>query len=211
DAVASALARHTVYAFPRRQDDLSLRGFVVDPDAMTRLSADDPRRLEGLAAITGRRSCQRLGARPADFTSASERIALSADSEEARGPAVIYLGGQAPGSPAPDGWTPRMLRGFGFFTFDQLTAAGTERLRAEAREAGLPLTHPILAEPFVVRLNLHRRPRAPLALAVRLGAQFPVGVVKLDERTLDDSADETERLTVCDAPPIPVAMLPAQN
>src|SRR5262249_58175683 len=81
DAVASALARHTVYAFPRRQDDLSLRGFVVDPDAMTRLSADDPRRLEGLAAITGRRSCQRLGARPAGFPKPPARRTRTADLE----------------------------------------------------------------------------------------------------------------------------------
>src|SRR6185369_5915954 len=85
-------------------------------------------------------------------------IALSADSLAARGPAVILLGGKTAGTPQPDGWPPRTMRGFGFFTFDQQTAAGTERLAAEARATGLPPNHPLLDQPFVLRLNLHRTP-----------------------------------------------------
>ena len=203
DAVARALATRTVYAYPRRQEELGLRGFVIDQHATEQLSPDNPRRLEGLAAITGRRPCQIAGRSPADFAAISDRIALSADSEAARGPVAVYLGGETAGAPAPDGWSPRMLRGFGFFTFDQLTPAGTARLQAEARAVGLPPTHPLLSQTFVVRLNLHRTPRAPLVLPVLLGAHFPVGVVKLDE-----DAVEAGRMTVCDAPLVQVAALP---
>ncbi|HJZ75796.1 MAG TPA: hypothetical protein VKE51_28880 [Vicinamibacterales bacterium] len=206
EAVADALERRLVYAYPRRQADLSLRGFVVDQNAAARLAADNPHQLEGIAAITGRRSCQTIGRRIADFNGATDRIALSADSEAARGPAVIYLGGTSAGAPFPDGWSPRMLRGFGFFTFDQLTPAGSERLRAEALAAKLPLTHPILGEPFVIRFNLHRTPRAPLTLPVILGGRFPIGVVKLDE-----DADDAGRLTVCDAPRVALSTLPPQD
>jgi hypothetical protein len=202
DAVAHALGSHAVFAFPRRQEDLSLRGFVVDQEAAARL-ADNRRQLEGIAAITGRRLCQNVGGSFTDFNGVSDRIAVSADSEAVRGPVVIYLGGRSAGAPGPDGWSPRMLRGFGYFTFDQLTPAGTGRLRAEAREAGLPLTHPLLAEPFVIRLNLHRTPRSPLTLPVLLGASFPIGVVRLEE-----GADGVGRLTVCDAPPVALSTLP---
>jgi len=206
DAIVHALESRPVYAYPRRQADLSLRGFVVDQAATVRLAPDNAHQLEGIAAITGRRSCEGVSRSPADFNGAGARIALSADSESARGPAVIYLGGTSAGAPIPDGWSPRMLRGFGFFTFDQLTPAGTERLRAEAVAAGLPLTHPLLGEPFVVRFNLHRTPRAPLALPVILGAPFPIGVVKLEE-----DADDIGRLTVCDAPPVALSTLPLRN
>jgi hypothetical protein len=92
------------------------------------------------------------------------------------------------------------VRGFGFFTFDQLTPAGTERLMAEARATGLPADHPLLEQPFVVRLNLHRTPRAPLALAVILGSTFPVGATRLDPH-----AAKVGQLTVCDAPAIVVS------
>jgi hypothetical protein len=200
EAVGRALSSQPVYAFPWRQDDLSLRGFVVEPFATGGGATDSAHSLEGVAAITGRRRCQAVEPAWADFSGASDRIALSADSLAARGPAVILLGGKTAGAPQPDGWSPRTLRGFGFFTFDQLTPAGTERLTAEARATGLPTNHPLLDQPFVVRLNLHRTPRAPLALAVILGGAFPVGATRLDP-----NAANVGHLTVCDAPAIAVS------
>lgn len=199
-AVAGALATQTVYAFPWRQDEFSLRGFVVDPFSPLHGSADAAHALEGVAAITGRRRCQPVEPAWADFVGASDRIALSADSVAARGPAVILLGGNTAGDPQPDGWSPRTVRGFGFFRFDQLTRAGTERLIAEARATGLPANHPLLDQPFVLRLNLHRTPRAPLALPVVLGGSFPVGAARL----APDAAN-VGHLTVCDAPAIAVS------
>ena len=200
EAVGRALSSQAVYAFPWRQNDLSLRGFVVEPIPAARVGSDGAHGLDGVAAISGRRRCQAVGPAWADFSGASDRIALSADSLAARGPAVILLGGQAAGSPHPDGWSPRTLRGFGFFTFDQLTASGTERLVAEVRASGLPPSHPLLDQPFVVRLNLHRTPRAPLALPVILGDAFPVGATRLDP-----NAAAVGHLTVCDAPAIAVS------
>src|SRR4051812_5912713 len=204
DAVGRALSSQTVYAFPWRQDDLSLRGFVVEAVPSVRVTSDSAHTLDGVAAVTGRRRCQAVEPAWADFSGASDRIALSADSLAARGPAVILLGGKTAGGPQPDGWSPRTVRGFGFFTFDQLTPAGTERLAAEARATGLPSNHPLLGEPFVVRLNLHRTPRAPLALPVILGGSFPVGATRLDP-----AAVNVGHLTICDAPAIAVSSFAA--
>lgn len=204
EAVGRALSHQTVYAFPWRQDEFSLRGFVVEPLPAARGASDGAHALEGVAAITGRRRCQAVAPAWADFSGASDRIALSADSLAARGPAVILLGGKTAGAPQPDGWSLRTMRGFGFFTFDQQTAAGTERLAAEARATGLPLNHPLLDQPFVVRLNLHRTPRAPLALPVILGGAFPVGATRLDP-----NAANVGHLTVCDAPAIAVSSFAA--
>ena len=116
---------------------------------------------------------------------------------------VLYLGGAASAEPRPDAWPPRTGRGFSFFVFDQLSGTRSNRLRAEARDAGLTLEHPVLAEPFVIRLILHRTPRAPLALAVTLGASFPIGAAKLQR-----GAADVGHLTVCDAPAIPISALP---
>jgi hypothetical protein len=206
DAVERALATHAVYAFPRRQDELALRGFVVDAAAAARLATGSGRDLDGLAQISGRRVCQRIGSTWADFDGEAERFAVSADSEAARGPAVIYLAGPSPGAPVPDGWSRRMLRGFGYTPLDRLTPAGVDRVRAEARAAGLTETHPVFLEPFVIRFSVHRTPRAPLALAVSLGTHFPVGLVKLEDRARD-----VGRLMICDAPPTPTSPLPPRN
>src|SRR5262249_38652190 len=129
------------------------------------------------------------------------RIAMAGDSESDRGPIIAYLGGATPLEPRPDGWPPRTTRGFRFAVFDQRDKLRSERLQAEAREAGLPSGHPVMTSPFVVRLTLHRTPRAPLALAVDLGASFPVGVAKLAE----DNVDSAGHLTLCDAPDVQVA------
>src|SRR4029079_4360561 len=98
--------------------------------------------------------------------------------------------------------SPRMLRGFGFFTYDQGGDGGSARLQAEGRDVGLRPDHPVLSAPFVVRLTLHRTPRAPLALPVLLGAPFPSGAAKLDR-----ASAEAGHLIVCDAPAIQIAPL----
>jgi hypothetical protein len=158
--------------------------------------------MEGLAAITARRPCQIVGDTWADLSGSSGRIAISADSEAAHGPVVVYLGGAAAGEPVPDGWPSRTIRGFHFFNFDRLTPTRAARLMAETGATGLPSGHPLLAQPFILRLTLHRTPRAPLALAVTLGAPFPIGVAKLErDRT------EAGQLTVCDAPAVPISPL----
>jgi hypothetical protein len=199
DAVTRALADRTVYAFPHRQEDLSLRGFVVEQLAGAGPGAPA---VDGIAEITGRRRCVTIGDQWADVTSASDRIALSADGETARGPVTIYFGGPAAAGPYADWWPPRTTRGFRFATFDQLTGARSARLQEEARDSGLPPDHPVLAAPFVIRLTLHRTPRAPLALPVMLGGRFPAGVAKLEPGGADAG-----HLTLCDAPAVPISPL----
>ena len=91
-------------------------------------------------------------------------------------------------------------------TFDQIAGHQSERLLAEARDAGLHADDPVLADPFVIRLTLHRTPRAPRGLAAALGAPFPRGVARLEP-----DATHTGTLIVCDAPPIVITPLPSRE
>ena len=201
DAVARAAAGRTVYAFPRRQEDLGLRGFVIEPLRPVNAATGDGRgEFDGVAAVTATRGCQTVGDTWTDLAGTAGRIALSADTEAARGPVVMFLGGTSAVEPGPDGWPPRTTRGFGFFTYDQRGGQRSDRLAAEAREVGLASGHAVLAQPFVVRLTLHRTPRAPLALAVTLGAAFPIGVAKLES----DHAN-VGHLRICEAPSVAVS------
>jgi hypothetical protein len=207
EAIQEALRSHAIYAFPHAQEELGLRGFVITPLTGPSFTANGTtREIDGVAAITGRRACQTMGDAWTVVSGASGRVALSADSEEARGPVTLYLGGQAAGQPVPDGWPPRTLRGFRFMTFDQIAGHQSERLLAEARDAGLHADDPVLADPFVIRLTLHRTPRAPRGLAAALGAPFPRGVARLEP-----DATHTGTLIVCDAPPIVITPLPSRE
>jgi hypothetical protein len=197
EVMAQALDRGPVFAFPRGQQDLSLRGFAIEPVTRigrSREGAADT--IEGLTAVTGIRSCQVIGDSWIDLDAigASGRIALSGDSEAAYGPIVLYLGGLTDGEPRADGWPIRSTRGFRWASFDRQTDANRERLQAEARAVGLS-EHPVFAAPFVTRLTLHRTPRAPLTLAVLLGASLPVGIGKGEY-----AGPGAAHLTICDAP-----------
>src|SRR5207245_7963750 len=56
DAIAHALVGGSVYAFPRRQEDLSLRGFVIEPLTAAVLRRDEGRQaIRGLAATPAHR------------------------------------------------------------------------------------------------------------------------------------------------------------
>ncbi len=199
DVLAHALERGPVFAFPRGQEDLSLRGFAIESVARIGRGRDGAAEtIEGLAAVTGIRSCQAIGDSWSDLDAlgASGRIALSGDSEAAYGPIVVYLGGPARGEPRSDEWPPRSTMGFRWTAFDRRTDANRERLEAEARAIGLS-EHPVFAESFVTRLTLHRTPRAPLTLAVLLGASFPASVGKGLY-----PGPGAAHLTICEAPPV---------
>jgi hypothetical protein len=205
EMVRRALESGAVYAFPRQQENLNQRGFTIEPLPVTVFGRDNvAEKLGGVATIVATRRCQVIGTAWVDLggAGAEGRIAMAADSETARGPMTIYLGGAMAAQPLPDGWPPRTTRGFLFGLFDQRNGKRSDRLMAAARGAGLPTEHAVLGEPFVVRLTLHRTPRAPLALAVALGASFPFGVAKLEQRPADAG-----QLTVCSAPAIEVIPL----
>jgi hypothetical protein len=202
DVIKSALDRGPVYAFPRGQEDLSQRGFVIEPVARIGRAQDESNKtVDGLAAIAGTRPCQIVGERWIDLAGigATGRIAMSGDSESAYGPIVLYLGGPMAGEPAPDGWPLRVTRGFRTFTFDRETEAHADRLRAEARAREL-IDLEVFASPYVTRLTLNRTPRAPLTLGILLGASRPVGVAK--ELYFDPSP--SSHLTICEAPPVKI-------
>jgi hypothetical protein len=205
EVVRRALESGAVYAFPRQQENLGQRGFTIEALPVTVFGRDNAaEKIGGLATIAATRRCQVIGTAWVDLDGAGAqgRIAMAADSETARGPMTIYLGGTMATQPIPDGWPPRTTRGFVFGLFDQRDGKRSDRLMAEARDAGLPTGHAALAEPFVVRLTLHRTPRAPLALAVALGASFPFGVARLEPGSADAGP-----LTVCSAPAIDVIPL----
>jgi hypothetical protein len=199
EEVALARAGHTVCVFPWAQTDLSLRGFAVEP-AAARLGPSTA--LAGLAVITGTRPCADVGANWGPLPPTSGRVALSADAETTVGPVVMYFGGDGVAGPGPDRWPSRTLRGFRVATFDQRDAEQSRRLKGEAADLQLPAGDRVLAAPTVVRLTLHRTPRAPLAFAAILGAPFPLGTAKFEQ-----GAAAVGRFTVCDAPAVPIAML----
>ena len=196
--VLAALQTSRVYAFPSAQRDLNVRGFVIE-------SLADPRRpdkqLRGLARVTGTRPCAELGRTWVDLAGvgASGRVALSAASELAEGPVVVYFSGATAYTPGPDGWPPRAQRGFDLRMFGRRTAEESARLDAEAKEAGLQ-GHPVFASPFVARLTLYRTPHAPLALPIVLGPPRARGVGRL----VADYAGALP-LTICDTPNTQIA------
>ncbi len=202
DVIKRALDRGPVYAFPRGQEDLSQRGFVIEPVARIGPAQDESHKIvDGLAAITATRPCQIVGERWVDLAGigATGRIAMSGDSESAYGPIVLYLGGLVAGEPAPDGWPLRATRGFRAGTFDRETEAHADRLLAEARARELS-DREVFASPYVTRLTLNRTPRAPLTLGILLGASRPVGVARGEY--FDPSP--SSHLTICEAPPVKI-------
>jgi hypothetical protein len=204
EVVKRAIESGAVYAFPRQQENLSQRGFAIEPFAVTVFNRDNvAEKIGGVASIVATRRCEDIGNGWVDLAGAGTqgRISMAADSETARGPVTMYLGGSMAARPVPDGWPERTTRGFRFGLFDQREGR-SDRLVSDARALGLTTEHAVLAEPFVVRLALHRTPRAPLVLAVALGASFPFGVAKLEH----DSADGGH-LTVCSAPAIEILPL----
>jgi len=201
-SVGQALARGPVYVFPKGRDDLNKRGFdTAAVEVGLRLPGVDRANIAGLAVITGFRPCLTVGADWTDLAGGfpSGRMAFVADTDAAHGPLVLFLGGSNAVQPHPDAWPDRTTRGFRFAAFDQRAAHRAEPLE-EARLHGLPTDHAVLTMPFVMRLLLHRTPRAPLALAVTLGAPFPVAVARLQEGSV-----ESGHLMLCDAPKVDIA------
>jgi hypothetical protein len=195
DVVAAALARGPVYAFPRGQLELGLRGFVMRPVTTVARRRDRAQeQISGLARITERGACYAIGNDWAAIgqVSASGRIAVVAASDAAVGPVELRFGGPSIATPSPDGWSPRMMRGFHARTYDRRRPADAELLATEAHASGAPSDR-VLSSPFVLTLYLYRTPRGPLALPVTLGAAFPLGVARLD------AAAASQQLSVCDA------------
>jgi hypothetical protein len=194
-----------VYAFPRAQEDLSQRGFMIEPVARIGRARDDSdKTVRGLAAITGTRPCRVVGEPWVDLAGigTTGRIAMSGDSESAYGPIVLYLGGAMAGEPRPDGWPPRATRGFRSATFDRETEGHADRLQAEARARELSDLE-VFASPYVTRLTLNRTPRAPLTLGILLGASRPIGVAK----GMYFNPLASAHLTICEAPPVRIDSL----
>jgi hypothetical protein len=196
DAVTRALASGPAYAFPRGQADLGLRGFLLRPTASIGRQRDrTPEEIAGLAAIVGRRPCYAMRKEWVDVgdAAAGGKIAVAAWSEQSVGPVTLILGGAMWPVLVTNTWTTRMIRGFHFSVYDRRNPAEADALLAGARTLGVPLDHPALAMPVVLRLSVHRIPRGPLALPVILGGAFPAGIARLD------STDVSQQLSVCDA------------
>ena len=142
EVVRRALESGAVYAFPRQQENLSQRGFAIEPLAVTVFSRDNvAEKIGGVATIVTTRRCQVIGTAWVDLgdAGAQGRIALAADSDTARGPVTIYLGGAMAAQPLPDGWPERTTRGFLFGVFDQREG---KRLRSPGgRSAGARPDH----------------------------------------------------------------------
>jgi hypothetical protein len=197
EAVLAATTRGQVFAFPAGERELALRGFAFEP--VPDPTSPRSRTLRGVAAISATRACVALTHTWSDLDGigAHGRIALSADSDAANGPAIVYFEGESGYTPGPDGWPPRVVWGFDLRMFPRRTPQEADRIEAEAAEAGLR-GHPAFASAYVARLTLYRTPHAPLTLPIILGPPRAHGVGRLRD------ADALP-LTLCDAPNVDIS------
>ena len=194
DSVARALETATVWAFPSGQHRLSLRGFAIEDRS--------DQRMHGLARVASARACRELGASLVDLSAegAHGRIAVVATHELDNGPVVLYFGGATGYEPGPDDWPPRVRTGFAVTVFDRRSPANLTLPEAELNDTPLR-QQPIAAMPFIARIVVKRTPRSPLELPIVLGPPSPIGLGRLAA-----DASTTDRISVCDAPPIRVSI-----
>jgi hypothetical protein len=163
DPIAAALASRHVHALPRAQRDLRHQGFEM---------SEAPAAAPGLALVGAFTPCAPIGGewRVAAALSGAEHVAVVADAAPARGPYVIYLGGEQPFAPAPDGWPVRARRGFFAESFDASAPDSNAALVASRTRDGVGAPDLARDHAHVARLELWRTPDAPLALPVSLGS-----------------------------------------
>ena len=94
------------------------------------------------------------------------KLALVADSDDAQGPLVVYVGGPLPMEATPLGWPPLALRGFYTWRYDRPILPGRLTLPQEIANDAAPAQHPAVTAPNVTRTELWRVPGAPLALTI---------------------------------------------
>jgi hypothetical protein len=164
DPIAAALASRHVHALPRAQRDLRHQGFEMGVPA----AAAAP----GVALVRAFTPCAPIGGkwRAAPALSGAEHLAVVADAAPARGPYVIYLGGEQPFAPAPGGWPARARRGFFAEAFDASTPDSNAALVASLARDGVGAPDLARDHAHLARLELWRTPDAPLALPVSLGS-----------------------------------------
>jgi hypothetical protein len=164
EAVAAALPSWHVLALPRAQRDLQHQGFELGPAA------------HGGAAVRPSTPCAPVigewAAAPA--LAGAAHLAVVADSVRARGPYVIYVGGDEPFVPAPNAWPERARRGFHAERFDIRDGNADAALRESLAGDGLSQENAFGTHTHVARLELWRTPDAPLALPVSLGTPAAV-------------------------------------
>jgi hypothetical protein len=202
DAIRGALEASPVYAFPMGQQDLSLRGFVIEPVTIGFRREDEVgNRIAGVAAITGTRPCVAVGGEWSDVspTLMQGRIAVSAASEADDGPVVMYLGRSSRAEPRPDGWPAPTTPAFHVDTFDQRETSARAALIAAATADGAPSAQAALQQPFVTRLRVYRTPSAPLALAILLDGAFTAGIAKVG-----GEGGQNTHLMMCEAPAVQI-------
>jgi hypothetical protein len=171
--VADQLRRTRVFALPRSQRMLRDVGIELTP-----VSGSVP----GLAEIRQAHSCSSLDAEPPTplaGLAGRDRFSLVAQTDNDRGPLVIFFSSRAPLTPAASGWPAEALRGFHARTFDTSAAPDLDALKAEIAGYNFPTVAWSPDVPYVTRIEMWRTPGAPLALPVSLGGSAGSSVAKL--------------------------------
>jgi hypothetical protein len=88
------------------------------------------------------------------------------------GAVAIYAGSDRPIDPKPIDWPALVTRGFRVSSYAR-TDQDRVRLEHDVLEDALARNHPVLNQPFVVRLELWKMLAAPALLAMDLGAVAP--------------------------------------
>jgi hypothetical protein len=171
--IAEELGRTRVFALPRSQRLLQDVGIELAP-----VSSSVP----GLAEIRQAHTCSPLASEPPTPLSGiagRDRFSLVAQTDNDRGPIVIFLSSRAPLTPAASGWPAEALRGFHAQTFDTSAAPDLDALKAEMASYNFPAVAWSPDVPYVTRIEMWRTPGAPLALPVALGGSPDAGVARL--------------------------------
>jgi len=177
DAIARVRSVGRVFAFPRAQSELQLRG-VHFVDGLT-----PP--VPGIAEIAEILPCSTLTTTWLSVPAVTGRtqLAFVTDSDDARGPIVLYTSGPGPIEASPVEWPKLALRGFYTRRYDLAEPVAQRSLAEEIAADNAPAGHVALTGPKLARTELWRVPGAPASLMIEfsspastaLAAQLPRG------------------------------------
>jgi hypothetical protein len=168
DDIAAAVRNPSahVFALPRAQAELPYLGFRLVDASLPGVS--------GLSEVEPGGECHAVEQEwePIPEISRSTMLVLVVRNAREEGAVAIYAGSDHPIDPRPIDWPALVTGGFRVSSYAR-TDQDRVRLEHDVLEDALARNHPVLNQPFVVRLELWKMRAAPALLALDLGAVAP--------------------------------------
>ncbi len=171
-AVDAARRTQRVFALPRAQALLQTRG-VRMADGLTPA-------VPGVAEVAEVQPCINALAAWQTVTLSHDAttMALVSDTEAARGPMALYVGGPAEIVVSPKGWPHLAERGFYTRRYDQTDPAARQALAGEVAADEAPAQHAALTAAHVTRTEVWRVPKGPRALVISFSTSPMAALMK---------------------------------